>query len=41
MRLRAVQRGHLRLELNRWRQPVRDDDKIKALKAAGAAAAKR
>ncbi len=31
----------LRLELNKWRQLVRADDKVKALRAAGAAAAKR
>jgi hypothetical protein len=31
----------LRLELNKWRQPVRADDTVKALRAAGAAAAKR
>ena len=28
----------LRLELNRWRQPVRADHNVKALRAAGAAA---
>ncbi len=30
----------VRLEPNKWRQPVRADDKVKALKAAGAAAAR-
>jgi hypothetical protein len=30
----------VRLELNKWRQPVRADDKVKALKAAGAAVGK-